>query len=74
MDVWTRYTVNLETSDTLQWAEVYDGNELIHRSTTGPKLVGDHGFNNHLQPEYVAAEAWLASQKPDHKNPMAYWN
>jgi hypothetical protein len=73
MELIPRYTIQLKTNDTLQWAEVYDGNELIHHTATGAKTVDKLGFTARQQPEYVAAEAWLSTSYPDHSNPLAYW-
>jgi len=74
MQLWTRFTVQLKTSDDAQWAEVYDGNELIHTTDKGAKTVDKLGFTASSQPQYVSAESWLDSRWPDHKNPLAYWN
>jgi hypothetical protein len=74
MEVCCRFTTALKTNDTLQWAEVYDGNELIHHTATGTKTVDKMGYTERQQPQYSEADAWLNNLHPDHKNPLAYWN
>jgi len=74
MEIMPRFRTTLNTNDTLQWGEVYDGNELIHTTASGPKVVDKMGYTAHRQPEYSEAEAWLTSRYPDNKNPLAYWN
>jgi len=72
-----RFSVTLKTDDTLQWAEVYDGKKLVHRSATALRAERDldqWGHNSRFQPEYLAAESWLAERHPDHTNPHAYWH
>ena len=72
--IWCRYNTVLVTSETQQWAEVFDGNDLIHRSASGPKVVDKELWTARQQPEFLEAEAWLTTEHPDHKNPLAYWN
>jgi hypothetical protein len=74
MEVTPRFTVALRTNETLQWGEVYDGNELIHRTASAPKTVDEAGFGAYKQLQYSEAEAWLNSREPESKNPLAYWN
>ncbi len=74
MELSPRYTTRLVTNDTLQWAEVYDGTEMIHRTATSAKVVDKMGYTSNVQPQFIEAEAWLSNLKPDHKNPLAYWN
>ncbi|MBU6455056.1 MAG: hypothetical protein KGS72_25015 [Cyanobacteria bacterium REEB67] len=77
MEVCPRFSVRLVTDETLQWAEVYDGATLIHRTATGFKADGNldaFGFNASKQLEHIQATAWLAARQPDHADPLAYWN
>jgi hypothetical protein len=74
MELIPRFTTSLATNDTLQWGEVYDGKELLHRTSSGPKTVDKMDLTDFTQPQYGEAEAWLAAIHPDHKNPLAYWN
>ncbi|MBS1993981.1 MAG: hypothetical protein JSS83_25895 [Cyanobacteria bacterium SZAS LIN-3] len=77
LEVTPRFTVSFKTDETLQWAEVYDGNKLIHRTATALRSDRDldqWGHNARRQPEYLAAEAWLQERQPDFTNPHAYWH
>jgi hypothetical protein len=77
MQLFPRFTVSLGFDENLQWGEVYDGNELIHRTATTARADGNldvNGYNASRQPEYAAATTWLAKRHPEHADPLAYWN
>jgi hypothetical protein len=73
MEICCRFNVYLRTNDTLQWAEVFDGNVMIHHTATGTKTVDKMGFTERQQPQFAEAQAWLTKTWPDNANPLAYW-
>jgi hypothetical protein len=78
LEVFPRYSIVLKTPDRARWAEVYDGNTLIYctkRTAWVDRMEeGWEAITEHEQPEYIAAEQYLASRFPYYKNPLAYWD
>ena len=77
MQIWTRFNVAIATDETHLWAEVYDGNELIHATAKALKSdrnLDSFGFNAHKQFEHIQATTWLTERFPNHADPLAYWN
>jgi hypothetical protein len=67
LELCPRFTTRFASNNTVQWGEVYDGNEMIHHTASGPKTVDKMGYTAASQPQYKEAD-------PDNKNPLAYWN
>ncbi|CAN5512328.1 hypothetical protein BH11CYA1_BH11CYA1_27260 [soil metagenome] len=66
-----RFKVVLITNHTHQWANVYDGTEVIHQSDSAlrsERHVDQWGLNAQYQPEYLQAEAWLIERHPNYVN------